>query len=676
VELTHDVLCGVVLASRNRRHEREAREAAERELVEQREREAATHRTLVRTRMVATVCVVLMLIAIAAAAFGFYSMHRAHAAEAEAQASRTHAENLVSFMIEDFYNQLAPTGRVEVLGTLANKTVGYYDSLPTALVTRQTQINRAMALTREGEAQQASGKLDAADKNFGGAQAVFKKMYAAGDHSEAVTYGLALVLESQGRGAVSGNAGHGTTAQLRQAADLLRPLVHGKSASRRVRQLYADALTLMAVTQAPAQAVKTTDEALKVLAGLGAPNLTDLEAVTSYADATVWKAVALASLGRVDQARTLNQQVYVLAGKVLDRQPGNLHALTHRNYAAYSLAQLAYGQQDPDTALTWAQRSAQAGANEVRFNPSDLQTWSDWADSLLYVALVQRDQGNLTGAIATMQSLLKLEQDPRRPSSLAPVFGYQAFGNELAVFQAEVGDFAAAAASLKRAQHDLDAAIAQLSPKDPQRELLPESLHYDEAFLQSAQRHPRRALTIEIASLNRMDAIKAAAGTTAAATKNNILFNALPQAVIDANDSGAYAQAEVFARRLQKLPQALSTGSSLRRLESYTAGFLGQALAGQGKYAEARKVLKPALAYYRDRQKAGAAGFLFHLHFGVALYADALASQGDPDGGGNRRKADLAEAAKLVATAQGQSRNTSEMRRLARWIAAAQHSTK
>ena len=41
VELTHDVLCSVVASSRDMRHEREARDEAERQLAAQRERGAA-----------------------------------------------------------------------------------------------------------------------------------------------------------------------------------------------------------------------------------------------------------------------------------------------------------------------------------------------------------------------------------------------------------------------------------------------------------------------------------------------------------------------------------------------------------------------------------------------------------------------------------------------------------
>src|SRR5690348_8377209 len=262
VELTHDVLCGVVLASRNQRHAREAREEAERQLAAQRERETATHRALLRTRMAATGCMVLLVLAIIAAIFGFIGMHRAKVAQAEAQASRTHAENLVGFMIDDFYNELAPTGRLGTLRMLAQKTVDYYNGLPPALLTPETEINKAMALVREGASLSAAGKVEAAFKNFGQAQSVFEQLRAAGDHGEDVVYGLALALYQQGSTVIRG--GRGTAGQLQQAADLLRPLVYGADPSRRVRQLYGDDLNFLSHTQSNAKAVDTCEEARKI----------------------------------------------------------------------------------------------------------------------------------------------------------------------------------------------------------------------------------------------------------------------------------------------------------------------------------------------------------------------------------------------------------------------------
>ena len=74
VELTHDVLCSVVAASRETRHEREARDEAERALAAQRERERATRKALVRARQIAGVCAVLAVGAIVGAIFGYVGM--------------------------------------------------------------------------------------------------------------------------------------------------------------------------------------------------------------------------------------------------------------------------------------------------------------------------------------------------------------------------------------------------------------------------------------------------------------------------------------------------------------------------------------------------------------------------------------------------------------------------
>jgi hypothetical protein len=159
VELTHDVLCSVVRASRDLRHEREARDEAQRNLLAQQARVAATRQALVRARAVAAVSVVLMVVAGASAIFGWVNFNRARVADAEAQQARqladqarTEAESLVSFLIEDFYAELEPTGRLEIMASLARRAVEYYDALPKALVTSTTRLNHGLALVREGGA--------------------------------------------------------------------------------------------------------------------------------------------------------------------------------------------------------------------------------------------------------------------------------------------------------------------------------------------------------------------------------------------------------------------------------------------------------------------------------------------------------------------------------------------
>ena len=669
VELTHDVLCGVVLASRNLRQEREARDAAQRQLAEQQAREAATHRALLRARMVAGVCAVLMVIAVASAVFGMVSMRRARVAEAEAQKSRSDAEKLVSFLIEDFYTELAPTGRLETLGKLARMTVGYYDGLPAELVTPRTQVFRAMALVRVGAAQGWSGKVDAAYKSFGEAQAVFEKLRTSGNHSEDVTYGLALTLYSEGSSVVGGGNGRGTAAELIRATDLLRPLVYAPNGSRRVRQLYADTLNYLSHTQPKVTAVATCKEARKVLVGLGALNLSDLDAASSYADTADSEARHLLSLGRIAEAQKLEQEVYDLAEKILLQRPADLHSLADRSWAAELLGSLANRQHDDVAAIDFAGRAARAGEDEVRFNPSDLAAWSRWTIGLGITANQQLEHGEITQALATLHSVVALEQDTRRPSSLGPVVWYQWI--PLARLQAETGDSAAAAKSLKAYANDAGEYVAQTAADDPRRRLLANPDQILGSALQRIEGATQAALTNATAVIDRIDAVQIPAGDiNSVIMKRNVLNSALETASTAAIRLGRYVQAEALARRWQAILADPTSDRDPQIDASLASVTLAHAVAMQGRPDEAQKILQPALAYYQHEQQAGAKGTTFRHDFAYALYVSALASPADADGQ-TKRRADLDAAAKLIDGTSAEAKNLVDMRELADWIATA-----
>ena len=668
VELTHDVLCSVVLASRNLRHEREARDEAKRQLAAQQEREAATHRALLRARMIAGVCVVLMLLAIASAVFGWFNYRRAHVAEAEAQNSRGHAEKLVGFLIEDFYNELAPTGRLSTLGKLAHMTVGYYDSLPAALVTPQTQVNRAMALVREGASLSAGGNVVAAYKGFGEAQAVFEKLRAAGDHSEAVTYGLALALSSQGMGTITST--RGTAAELQQAAALLRPLVYAPNPSRRATQLYADTVNYLSHSQPNETAVATCEEALKVLAGLGALDLSDLNATSSYADTADSEARFLLALGRLDAAQKLEQQVYDLAEKVLAQRPDDLHSLEDRGLAANLLSQVANRRHNDAASSDYAKRSVQASADWVRFDSSNLQAWWYWTIALRQVADLQLERGEVSNAIATMHSLMALQQDKRVPSSLGPVMWYQWLG--LARLQAQAGDTTGAAQSMKSFVHDADEYVAQLAAGDPTRPLFAlvdrASANSD---LQLAEGEPKAALATATFAADGAESVKIPASDTVGVNMQvSILDGNLGVAARAAIRLGQYAQAEALAHRWLKVPTNPISMDDPRHATSPARAVLAHAIALQGRSEEAQKVLQPALAYYEGEQKAGAYGTSFRGDYAYALYVSAISRAANPEGRAGR-DADLNEAAKLIDGASDEAKRLVDIRYVAGLIAAA-----
>ena len=665
VELTHDVLCGVVLASRNLRHEREARDEAERQLAAQREREEATHRALVRARMIATVCSVLMLVAIAGALFGWVNLQRARKADEMAQKSRADAEKLVGFLIDDFYNELAPTGRLETLGKLAHMTVAYYDGLPAELVTPRTQAYRAMALVREGAALNASGKVDAAYQHFGEAQTAFEQLQASGDHSDAVTYGLALSLYSQGYSFLGG--GRGTPQQLTRAADLMRPLVYKSGAARAVKLTYADDLNYLSHSQPLATGVATCDEARKVLAGMGALDLTDLDAAASYADTADSESRFLAGLNRLDEAQKLEQQVYEMTEKVLVRRPGDLHSMWNRFFAADELGRIAARRHDDVTAMEYATKSAQAGEDSVRFNPSDLNTWSFWAVGLSGVAFQQYDQGEIAHAIATLKSVLALEQDKRLPSSLGPSLSY--LWIPLANSQAEAGDSAGAAASLKNYVRDAGEASGQLAPNDVRRRLLARPEQGLGARLQLLQGANQSALATATAEIARIDAIQVpAAEHNAVVLRDGLVRTNLFTATRAALRLDRPAQAETLARRLLAIPPNPNSQDDPLIIESAARTILAHALAMQGHVSDAQAALQPALAYYRGELQIGAHATEFRRDFAYALYASALSRAASES---TQRAADLDLAAQQLGGASAEAKQLLSMREVAGLIAAA-----
>ena len=136
VELTHDVLCSVVRASRDcgtsaRRATKPsasslpARNASARRARRWFARGRSPRSAGARDRRDAS------------AIFGYLSMKRAQQAEAQAQqtrqlaeSARGEAEKLIVYLLDDFYLELEPVGRLDIVAALAKRAVDYYAALP------------------------------------------------------------------------------------------------------------------------------------------------------------------------------------------------------------------------------------------------------------------------------------------------------------------------------------------------------------------------------------------------------------------------------------------------------------------------------------------------------------------------------------------------------------------
>jgi hypothetical protein len=681
VELTHDVLCNVVRASRDLRHEREARDATQRQLDAQQAREVETRRALVRARTIATVCAVLMVVAAAGAVFGWINLNRARAADAEAQKSRLlaekargDAEKLVGFLIEDFYAELEPTGRLETMGKLAHMAVSYYDGLPKELLTPGTQVYRGMALIREAGAMLSHGDYQQANPRLDEAHQIFTKLRAAGDQSEAVTVGLVLSkftrFQSWG---VTGSPGS-RPEDLQQIADLLRPLVKSGKASRDTQMIYADTLNYLSHTLPPDKRIAICEEARKILADLGARDLKDLRAASIYADTSDSQARHALILGRVADAEALEKEVYSIAEGVLAQRPGDLRSMANRALAADLLGRLAIRRHDYKAAADFAQKSATAGENYVRFNPSDLNSWIYWIRGNDQVGAVLFEQGRVAEAIATEQGTVAFEQDPRRPSNFGPML-WQSWAG-LTATQARAGQAAAAEASLAKtaAAGRESAALEPVGSKQTQLYgMVTESLEWrialargdDQAAFDGARKTISRLVPLETGSLSRGVVIR-----DGGAFRNNILRQLYITSSLAALRLGRYADAEADSRARAKLPPNPYSEIDPQEEISRAQVTLAHAVARQGRLEEARKIADAELVRYRAALKQGAGGLTFERDYAYALYAHAISQPADAEGRA-RKAADLAEAAKALGRLTNEARQLVDVRELSKWIAEA-----
>ncbi len=348
VELTHDVLCGVVKASRQLRLEREALEDAERQLEAQRAREAATRRALVRARQIAAACAVLALVAVAAGIFGVLGMKRAKDAEAQAQqaqqlaeTARSESERLIVYLIDDFYRELEPVGRLEIVGELAKRALDYYQRLPAELRGPETRRNQALAQTRYAAILLNQARIDEAHRILDQSVPTLEELRAKGDASEAAAIGLAtgLIAQTQFK---SGTPE--ALALAERAVDILKPGAQAPNASVEVRRAYAATLSRLGLIQLRnvrnEAALVTLPAALEVFRGID--NLqADNDAAAGFGLASARLMDALDNAARPADALRVGDEGRRVVTEVLERQPTNMVALNARALLSLNVARVA-----------------------------------------------------------------------------------------------------------------------------------------------------------------------------------------------------------------------------------------------------------------------------------------------------------------------------------------------
>jgi tetratricopeptide (TPR) repeat protein len=669
VEITHDVLCSVIAASRGIRREREALEESKRQLALQREREAATQRALVRARAVAAISAAVMLVAAGSAVFGWINLRRAREAEARTQAAqlltekaRSDAEKLIGFLLEDFYEELQPTGRIEIVGNLADKAVAYYDNLPPELITKQTQLYRGMALIRKAGALADGGHTIDAVRVSDEAGAIFEHLRGDGDKGEATSLGLALARFTKS------TSGFTTRNQkdMEEAIGLLRPFVASGHASRATKLALADALQYLALENRSEDGIVGCEESRKILTDMGATTLEDLTAASLYGDVCDTESRLALSLGRLDDAESLSQSVRAIATKVLAKRPGDLRAMRDLFESPDVLGSVARAKEDYPGDESFQRMSVQAAKDYILFDPTDGYGWQTWSRASNNIAASMMDQGRVNDAIRQWHETTEMEKDPRNTT-----------GSDGGIFNAWRG---IAATEAELGQLD-DAKIALVGLRR-MSEKFQKDEGADEAFVQVASAWDDLYDLDILAAKGDYEAVHSMATALDGRLEKIVPKNALTRnirivglrqdhmwLVESSLRTGRHEEALSAAKAAVDHPMVTPTDEKTL-VDSVVAKAqtrLGQALIASGQRTEAQAALSQAIAYYRSRQAKGAGATSYRQDFGKALYQDALA-QSDDDAGRAQRRALLDEAQSVLAGLSQEAQQLRTSRELIAWV--------
>ncbi|HEY2189689.1 MAG TPA: hypothetical protein VGH48_14120 [Caldimonas sp.] len=625
VELTHDVLCGVVAGARQARQEREARELAEAALAAQREREATTRRALVRARQIAGACILLAIGAAGAAAFGIYGMHQAQKTHAVAEAARSESERLIVYLLDDFYRELEPVGRLEIVGELARRSLAYYDGLPGALRSDDTRRNQALAQARYGTVLRNQGRAEEARKVLEPSIATLEALRAQGDMSEATAIGLAMALSGQARLLADGRQPEALVPAQR-AVDVMKDTAAAPVASAAVRRAQAAALTQLGFLQ---QRVDRNAEALVTLpAALEAYRSVDglrgdNDAAANFVITSAWLMDALSAAGRPNDALRVGEEARKVATTVLDRQPTHMIALRGRALVA-SNNTIAYG-----GLLQQARRleSSDAAAADwltlARVDPSNVITAANLGVARINGGSALLDLGRPREAAEKFLQNSELEAAVAARSPLARGnLGFQTF--LAATTDAERGELALAERQLADANRILEAWLQTFPAGTYERRFWPRIfavVQVEYAVARGDVAAARRASKGAREALLEADPGADPGRRQIWATMLRRLHAAMLRVEIEGSDLAAAAQhVQWLASAHHDLP---AMTMETQREQANDEAMSALALARLGRIGEARPLAVKALAFERGLHALGTDDQSHKVELALALVASA-----------------------------------------------------
>lgn len=656
-ELTHDVLTGVVKASRDQRHQREAREAAERALAEQRKRENSARRALRRARAVAAACTLLAAVAVVAAVFAFISVKRAQRAEQVArqtreisEQARQQAEGLLGFLTDDFVRELQIFGRYQTILELSQREIDYFRALPASLKAPQTVRSGALALVNHAWAADFTGDPTTAVKNATEAVAVLEALRLR-DHSDATAVVLGRAYTSLGEAHISDSKVPEAGRALRQAIDLLRPIAAEPSGvSEQARRAELPGLEWLGILESAVgrneDAVRDLREVLRIGMQLGVPRQEDATIDSDYAAAGSWLAVALANAGRSEEARGAGEDSLAVAKRIVAEHPQYGEALGTKLNDEGFLSEIALDQLDPSAAVQFSTQGVQTSFALMGVESTNRLYLTRIGIGYASVADSMWAAGRLREAASYGRKAIETLGQQSAAAGGVPLSYLLLSLAATGARQAQLGDFAGAAVTIAAADalmgrktftrlglHGSFAEGAFLAS----RAYSISTVAYEQGDFGGARRLAGNALAL-------LEARPRSGGLEARMLAFGVctLSDVEGRAEYALRDFAAAAHAEQAAwTGCNEMGSDVSVGIRTQRPAALVAAGLSMALAQTGRREDAARTISPVVAMYRTLEMKNRGDRWLPLELAQALYAQALTEP-------SKRRALLREAAERV----------------------------
>ena len=674
VELTHDVLCAVVRASRDARREREALEASTRLLAEQAERARLDQRALARARAVASGCVLLAAGAIAASGYALFNYRQAQQAEVAAQATRARAEHLVGYLQNDFARELEPVAHFDLMQGLNDRVVGYFNSLPADQRTSESERNRAVALVKQAGSLDLQGHVKEAIGPLAVALPILEARFANGQASESTRADLAYALAMKGdllldRG---GDLADGLDLFKRAEAVLHSTIAAGKG-SKDTRLTYAYGTTLMCDAQSNgnrqdrADALATCSAARKIASDLGAMDLSDSKVSQRY----VWVSWPITKLlggqGHSQQALAEGEPAIALGRRLVARYPEYSSARLLLSLLTVAMGDVHLQRLELRQALEFYGDAESDLSRLAKADPGNTYVGSNAAVAHARRAEVALEQGDPDMALARYREAGAMV-DPTRKIPVFFLVELIGFRSASAIIDADRGDQSAVDMMVTDEKRRL--AEFKLLPTPAARSTVDLADCNDDLMQASVAwsgGDDVRSRDIALARLAYIDAHPEKEDDLDQASCHSRLSHVLAKALYRAGDAVG-AEASLHKAILVFNAQADNSNTSLR-YAAELATWLALAQIRQGHVVDAKATLVPVLALQRRLSGSSPESARQHLELAAALYAQSLTESG------RRRQVLLSEATLLVDHLPATMRRLRSVQMWQGWISSARLST-